>query len=62
MTYTNYICDMPLIENFLQQGVSHIRQSIIDIDDSYNNDWDILAELIQNSVDAIRKADINTGV
>lgn len=52
---------MPIIENFLQQGLSHIRQSIIDIDDSYNNDWDILAELIQNSVDAVRKLDINTG-
>jgi len=52
---------MPLIQNFLQQGISHIRQSIIDIDDSYNNDWDILAELIQNSVDAIRKLNINNG-
>ncbi len=46
--------------NFLQQGIGHIRQSVIDIDDSYNNDWDILAELIQNSVDAIRKAERKT--
>ncbi len=40
---------------FLKPGIREIRKSIIDIDDSYNNDWDILAELCQNSVDAIRK-------
>ena len=47
---------MPLIPSFLQQGVNHTRQSVLDIDDSYNNEWDILAELIQNSVDAIRES------
>lgn len=41
--------------NFLQRGVRELRKSIIDIDDSYNNDWDVLAELTQNAVDAIRK-------
>ena len=48
---------MTTITNFLNQGIEQIRQSVIDIDDSYNNDWDILAELIQNSVDAIRKTE-----
>jgi Histidine kinase-, DNA gyrase B-, and HSP90-like ATPase len=47
---------MGLIPQFLNKGVSHTRQSIQDIDDSYNNEWDILAELIQNSVDAIRES------
>lgn len=41
--------------DFLKQGVKQIRKSIKDIDDSYNNDWDIVAELLQNAVDAIRK-------
>lgn len=40
--------------NFLQPGISQIRKSIKGIDDSYNNEWDILAELLQNSVDAVR--------
>lgn len=52
---------MQTIPSFLHYGVSHIRQSILDIDDSYNNEWDILAELIQNSVDAIRDAHIAPG-
>ncbi|WP_271853997.1 ATP-binding protein [Planococcus maritimus] len=41
--------------SFLQPGIEQIRKSIHDIDDSYNNEWDILAELLQNAVDAIRK-------
>lgn len=45
---------MAIIDDFLHQGVKQVRKSIKDIDDSYNNDWDILAELTQNSVDAIR--------
>ena len=56
-----YICPMPIIDNFLQQGIAQMRQSILDIDDSYNNDWDILAELLQNSVDAIRETDRKDG-
>ena len=40
---------------FLQPTIYTIRKSIKGIDDSYNNFWDILAELIQNSVDAINK-------
>ncbi len=41
--------------DFLQPDISSIRKSIKGIDDSYNNFWDILAELLQNSVDAITK-------
>jgi hypothetical protein len=40
--------------NFLLPDINQIRHSIRDIDDSYNNDWDLLAELCQNAVDAIR--------
>ena len=40
---------------FLQPTIHSIRKSIKGIDDSYNNFWDILAELIQNSVDAINR-------
>ncbi len=40
--------------DFLTPGIKQIRKSIKDIDDSYNNDWDILAELCQNSCDAIK--------
>jgi len=39
--------------SFLKPTVNIIRKSIRGIEDSYNNYWDILAELIQNSVDAI---------
>ena len=52
---------MATVHNFLQQGVEHVRQSILDIDDSYNNDWDILAELVQNAVDAIRDKEMTDG-
>ncbi len=41
--------------NFLSPDLTNIRHSIKGIIDSYNNPWDILAELIQNSVDAIRQ-------
>ena len=44
-------------QNFLNPSVIQIRQSIRGIDDSYNNFWDILAELVQNSVDAIGRAE-----
>lgn len=40
--------------DFLKPDVLQIKKSIKGIDDSYNNEWDILAELIQNAVDAIR--------
>lgn len=49
------------ISDFLSPSVKQIRHSILDIDDSYNNDWDLLAELVQNAVDAIRKKGTNDG-
>lgn len=48
--------------DFLAQSTQHTRKSIRDIDDSYNNDWDILSELCQNSVDAIRKLKPKKGI
>ncbi|MDO4270649.1 MAG: ATP-binding protein [Eubacteriales bacterium] len=45
-----------IFKDFLTPTLNQIRQSIRGIDDSYNNFWDILAELIQNSVDAINRA------
>lgn len=50
-----------VVENFLSPGIQQIRHSIRDIDDSYNNDWDIIAELSQNAVDAIRASDRTDG-
>lgn len=47
--------------NFLEPSINSIRKSIKGIDDSYNNFWDILAELIQNSVDAIKRANEEKG-
>ena len=61
MKTATYIRSMPKFDNFLQQGVRHTRQSVNDIDESYNNEWDILAELIQNSVDAVRESDVEIG-
>jgi len=43
------------IEDFLTFDKNTIRHSIKDIDESYNNEWDIAAELCQNAVDAIKK-------
>ncbi|MBF0542266.1 MAG: ATP-binding protein, partial [Nitrospirae bacterium] len=48
--------------NFLTPDLKQIRHSIKDIDDSYNHEWDILAELCQNAVDAIRKSKIEDGI
>lgn len=44
---------------FLNPPLSAIRRNIKGIDDSYRNPWDILAELTQNAVDAIRKMQKN---
>ena len=44
---------MPKKIDFLQPDVSQIRHQIKNILDSYNHDWDLIAELTQNSVDAI---------
>ena len=45
---------------FLKFPITSIRRSIKDIDDSYRNPWDIYAELAQNSVDAIRKMQLES--
>ncbi len=47
--------------DFLKPTINSIRKSIRGIDDSYNNFWDILAELVQNSVDAINKKETKKG-
>ena len=39
--------------DFLKPGVKQIRHQIKSIVESYNHDWDLIAELAQNSVDAI---------
>jgi anti-sigma regulatory factor (Ser/Thr protein kinase) len=40
---------------FLQPDTEQIRHQIRGVLDSYSHDWDILSELLQNSVDAIRE-------
>lgn len=45
-----------ILQNFLTPTLNQICQSIRGVDDSYNNFWDILAELLQNSIDAIGRA------
>jgi len=47
--------------SFLTPTLSSIRRSIRGIDDSYNNFWDILAEVVQNSVDAINAKEEKKG-
>ena len=46
---------MAVYNDFLSLSMAMVRRSIRGIDDSYSNYWDILAELLQNSVDAIKK-------
>lgn len=50
-----------IIEDYLHPNVDQIRHSIRGIDDSYNNSWDVYAELLQNAVDAIRQSDDSDG-
>jgi molecular chaperone HtpG len=42
-------------QSFLQPDIDQIRHQIRGILDSYSHDWDILAELAQNAVDAINR-------
>jgi hypothetical protein len=48
--------------DFLQPNIGQIRHSIREIDDSYNHSWDVLAELCQNAVDAIRQSTVARGL
>src|ERR1700687_5389332 len=41
---------------FLRPDTDQIRHQIRGILDSYSHDWDVLAELAQNSIDAICRA------
>lgn len=50
-----------IIRDYLTPDINQIRHSISGIDDSYNNSWDIYAELLQNAVDAIRQSDVEIG-
>jgi hypothetical protein len=50
-----------IINDYLTPNINQIRHSIIGIDDSYNNSWDIYAELVQNAVDAIRQSSVERG-
>ena len=50
-----------IIDDFLMPTLNEIRQSIRGIDDSYNNFWDILAEIVQNAIDAIHRGNIENG-
>lgn len=53
---------MKTIEDFLSPNITQIRHSILGIDDSYNNVWDLYAELTQNAVDAIRMTSSKRGL
>ena len=44
--------------SFLQPNIRSIRKAIKGIDESYSNYWDILAELTQNSIDAINRKEL----
>ena len=44
---------MPELIDFLKPETSQIRHQITNIVESYNHDWDLIAELAQNSIDAI---------
>ena len=50
-----------IIDDFLMPTLNEIRQSIRGIDDSYNNFWDVLAEIVQNAIDAIHRGNIENG-
>jgi hypothetical protein len=47
--------------DFLKPGNEQIRHQIRGILDSYSHEWDILAELAQNSIDAIRASNSEKG-
>ena len=46
---------------FPTQTLASVRRGLRDIDDSYSHPWDVSAELMQNSVDAIRRSKKNGG-
>ena len=44
--------------DFLKPDTEQIRHQIRGILDSYSHDWDLLSELAQNCIDAIRDAEV----
>ncbi|MGA7339029.1 MAG: ATP-binding protein [Terracidiphilus sp.] len=52
---------MSKITDFLTPDNDQIRHQIKGILKSYSHEWDLLAELTQNSVDAIRASDVEKG-
>lgn len=46
---------------FLQPDIEQIRHQIHGVLDSYSHEWDLLSELAQNAVDAIRAANVIKG-
>ena len=49
-------------KKFLDFTVKIKKKSLKDIKESYNNYWDILSELVQNSVDAIIRKGNKKGI
>lgn len=49
------------IIDFLKPDTAQIRHQIRGILDSYSHEWDLLSELAQNSVDAIRESGVEKG-
>lgn len=47
--------------DFLRPDTEQIRHQIRGILDSYSHEWDLLAELTQNAIDAIRASDVEKG-
>ena len=47
--------------SFLPNSTNVLRSMIEGILESYENPWDLLAELAQNSMDAIRSAKVDKG-
>jgi len=47
--------------SFLQPDLSQIRHQIRQILVSYSHEWDIVSELVQNAVDAIKVTDEGCG-
>ena len=47
--------------DFLTPDTEQIRHQIFNILDSYSHEWDVLAELTQNAIDAVRQVDPEKG-
>lgn len=52
---------MPRIDNFLYQGAEDTRRSDAEVEQSHQDDWDLLSELVKNSMDTLRKTSVGNG-